>query len=339
MIYPAIGTGLLSCLVTYLLSHLLIRHNVIDVPGERSSHQHEKPRGGGIAFVLGINALLYIAWSRGIIDVSMLAALAIPGLMIAVVGFVDDVRSLSLKPRLITQFVATVIALYLIPLPEIQFGEYRLSLSYLLLPLYFVATVWFINLYNFMDGIDGIASVEAISILLSASLILAAGQPDSWASLLLALTAPIVGFVIWNLPRSIIFMGDVGSGHLGFMLAALALATASLTSLNIWTWVILGTAFIADATYTLIHRFRSGQNWTQPHRSHGYQVLARRLNSHVRVNLILVGVNLVYLLPLAWFATRSPELAWILAIVAYFPFLIGYRKLGAGNSSIAPGNS
>ena len=86
MIYPAIGTGLLSCLVTYLLSHLLIRHNVIDVPGERSSHQHEKPRGGGIAFVLGINALLYIAWSRGIIDVSMLAALAIPGLMIAVAG-------------------------------------------------------------------------------------------------------------------------------------------------------------------------------------------------------------------------------------------------------------
>jgi Fuc2NAc and GlcNAc transferase len=339
MIYPAIGIGIITCLIAFFLSQYLVRKNIIDIPSERSSHATEKPRGGGISFILGISAILGLAWYRGIIDLPLLLVISLPGLMIAIVGFIDDVKSLTLKPRLITQVCAAAIAICLIPLPGIQFGSYSLDQTFWLIPLYLLSTIWFINLYNFMDGIDGIASLEAISILLSAGYILALDQDSDSASLLFALTAPVLGFLVWNFPRSIIFMGDVGSGYLGFILAMAAYWTSATTSLNIWTWIILGTLFIADSTYTLIHRIRSGQAWTQPHSLHGYQILARRLDSHTRVNAILLGVNLLYLLPLAWYSTKSPGHAWILTLVAYIPFIVAYRILGAGNPSTNPENS
>jgi Fuc2NAc and GlcNAc transferase len=233
MIYPAIGIGVLSCLIAFFLSQYLVRKNIIDIPGERSSHVTKKPRGGGISFVLGISAILGLAWYREIIGLPVLLAIALPGLMIAIVGFIDDVRSLALMPRLITQVCASTVAICLIPLPAIQFGGFSLDTSGLLIPLYLLSTVWFINLYNFMDGIDGIASLEAISILLSAGFILTLEQDSASASLLFALTTPVLGFLVWNFPRSIIFMGEVGSGYLGFILAMVAYLTSATTSLNI----------------------------------------------------------------------------------------------------------
>ena len=126
-------------------------------------------------------------------------------------------------------------------------------------------------------------------------------------------------------------MGDAGSGYLGYLLATVALLTSSATGLNIWCWVILGAVFIGDSTYTLIHRMRTGQAWTRPHRLHAYQVLARRLGSHAGVNFVLLGVNLLYLLPLAWLAMLFAQYAWLLALLAYLPILAGCWRLGAGN--------
>ncbi len=330
MIYAAVVAAILCSLLTGLLRRWLIERQVIDVPGERSSHSAEKPRGGGIAFVAGISALLGFAFYQGSIDLALLLALCLPGLMIAAIGFIDDLRSLPLQPRLLTQLVAAAVALALIPLPPITLGAATLQQPLLLFPLYLLASVWFINLYNFMDGIDGIASLEAISMLTSAALILALAGDSVWASLLFALAAPVAGFLVWNFPRSKIFMGDVGSAYLGFVLAALALCSAALTELNVWTWLILAALFVVDSTYTLLERMRSGQRWTQPHRLHAYQVLSRRLNSHPRVNLILLAINLAYLLPLAWYATAAPERGWLLALAAYLPFVFACRLVGAG---------
>jgi Fuc2NAc and GlcNAc transferase len=166
---------------------------------------------------------------------------------------------------------------------------------------------WTVNLFNFMDGIDGIASAEAVFI----------SWGGAWLAPLMGSAAAVpavgctfgavcCGFLVWNWPPARIFMGDVGSGYLGFVLVVLALAATRENPAALAVWLILGGIFFCDAFVTLVRRLARGERLYQAHRSHAYQWLSRRWGSHRSVTLAVVCVNLGWLLPAAWFAAVHP---------------------------------
>jgi Fuc2NAc and GlcNAc transferase len=187
-----------------------------------------------------------------------------------------------------------------------------------------------INLFNFMDGIDAIASVETITVSIAAAIILLGAGNASFTYVLLALAAATTGFLIWNWPPAKIFMGDGGSSYIGFALAAVAIATSHGGGINLWSWLILFAVFVVDATVTLVVRMLRRERWHEAHRTHAYQHAARGLGSHLPVSLSTGAINLFWLLPLAWLASKRPDSAWWLAIVAILPLVFAVIRLRAG---------
>jgi Fuc2NAc and GlcNAc transferase len=150
--------------------------------------------------------------------------------------------------------------------------------------------------------------------------------------LLALLGAATLGFLPWNWPPARIFMGDVGSGFLGFNLAVLALYTVHTGALTVWSWLILLGVFIVDATVTLLRRIVRGERWYVAHRNHAYQHAAIRWRSHRRVTLTVLAINLAWLIPLAWFVNRCPQLGIIAVSLALAPLIVWALALGAGQS-------
>ena len=191
--------------------------------------------------------------------------------------------------------------------------------------------VWAINLFNFMDGIDGIAASEAIFVALAGTLLsvpTAASTSVGLAALVLAATCG--GFLLWNWPPAKIFLGDVGSGYLGYVIVVLAVAATRDNPIALWVWLILGGAFFVDATVTLLRRALRHERVQEAHRSHAYQWLARRWGSHGKVTLATLGLNLLWLFPCAAFAARHPPLAAPTVIFALTPLAILAIVTGAG---------
>lgn len=191
-----------------------------------------------------------------------------------------------------------------------------------------VALVWLINLFNFMDGIDGIAAMETVFV--AAGLLAVGGWQGSgnWMTALLA--ASSAGFLVFNWPPAKIFMGDVGSGFLGFALGVVALHFANAESVGIWGFAILAGAFIVDATVTLIVRLLHRERVSQAHRNHVYQKLSRRWGSHLVATLAYLAVNVVVLLPAALAASAWPALSAAIAASIYIMLALLAVLLGAG---------
>jgi Fuc2NAc and GlcNAc transferase len=181
-----------------------------------------------------------------------------------------------------------------------------------------------------MDGIDGIAGSQAVFVATTGALLSATGGEPGLNACLYGLAGACAGFLVWNWPPAKVFMGDVGSGFLGFVLACCALYSTARGLLSLWSWLILMSAFLADATTTLARRALRGEKLSQAHRSHAYQVCARRLGGHRRVTLAFTLINLLWLLPLAFAATRYPAQAPLLTALAMLPLCLLAALLGAG---------
>jgi Fuc2NAc and GlcNAc transferase len=303
-----------SALLTGLVRKLALSHGVIDVPNERSSHTTPTPRGGGIAIASATLGAVIALAALGKIELRLLAAFVGGGAMVATVGFIDDRRPLSAGIRLAVHFAAALWALvWLEGLPPLRIAgqvfEFGIA-GYLLGAL---GIVWTLNLFNFMDGIDGIAASEAAFIAVAGSLLaIFTGAAMGVTAIALATGAACAGFLLWNWPPAKIFMGDVGSAFLGFTIAVLAIASARQNTVGLLVWLLLGGVFFVDATVTFVRRLLRREPVHEAHRSHAYQWLARRWNSHRRVTIVVVVVNLIWLLPCAWFATVRPaSAAWI----------------------------
>lgn len=340
-------TALSAC--SYVITRLYIRYalnrGVIDTPNARSSHSVPTPRGGGVSIVI----TTILIWLAGLwlmpddslgqelwpahLAASNLIALVLGGLLVATVGFIDDLRSLPNKIRFGTHFAASLTALTLItPLPSLPLPGTSLSIEGLWLIPAALALTWLINLYNFMDGIDGIAATEGITVLLGAAIAgyaISGGAHFPTAPLVL-LCAPLLGFLLLNWSPARVFMGDGCSGFLGICLGLLAILYAANTFLNLWSWAILLGVFIADACWTLITRMITGQAWHQPHRSHCYQILSRKWQSHSKVAGGTAAINLLWLTPWAVLAGIAPGYGWLCLMVAYAPLLLLCRTQGAG---------
>ncbi len=321
----------ISALITAGLRRFFSRHGLMDLPNERSSHRVPVPRGGGLAIVIAF--LSAVAWflQRRLIPDRLAWALIGGGLAIAIAGLLDDRFSLAAWPRIVVHSLAAAWAVWCLDgMRTAPFGGGSDFWSWVHRFVAFVALVWFINLYNFMDGIDGLAGLEAVCASGFGAFLLNRDQVQSGAQLSLMLCAASLGFLVWNWPPAKIFMGDVGSGFLGFTLGTLALFSAQTKPALIWPWLILLAAFVVDATMTLLRRMFVHVRWYEAHRAHAYQHAAKMFNSHAKVTLAFAAINIGWLFPLAWTALRYPGAAAIFAGIAVIPLVYLTLRFEAG---------
>ena len=316
----------LSVGLTYLVRQFALKKNIIDTPNERSSHSVPTPRGGGLAIVLSFYSALVFFYIQGSLEASIFYGLL--GLAsIAVIGFIDDHDHIPARYRLLVHFAAASWACYW--LGVIPWGGDDVWLYYLLWGISLFYLVWLLNLYNFMDGIDGIATLETVTVMASASLLLFLDDVDTHLSPMLALVAALLGFLVWNWPPAKIFMGDVGSAFLGILIGAFSLITANNGTLDFAVWLILLAVFITDATYTLLVRLFRGEKVYEAHRSHAYQYLSRQYG-HKLVTIGVLMSNIFWLLPLAWLGHHYSPFLIICVALAYVPLIVLAMKSQAG---------
>lgn len=308
---------------------------LVHTPNHRSSHVQPTSNGGGLGIVVagsiaGVGLALFSGWTLGWFVVGIAA-------LLAAVGLHDDIQHLPARVRFGVQLVVCAGLLFALgDLPSISFGtglEFEIS-GWVLSGLLLLVGVWWINLFNFMDGIDGIAGAQAVFLLLggaalSAWINAAVMFSPVWM-LMLWVVAATVGFLLLNWPPAKIFMGDVGSTWLAFMVFALALLTVQAGWLSYATWLVLAAVFVTDTTVTLLTRLLSGERWYEAHRNHVYQKLARRWVGHRPVTLRAVGINVLWLAPLAGACIAWPLWAFWWVLLAYAPLVVGAVALGAG---------
>ncbi len=320
-----------SWVLTLVLRQYALAKSLMDIPNERSSHSIPTPRGGGVAIVVSFLLALPVLVGLNLLSPSALYGLLGSSLLVAIIGFVDDHGHIAARWRLLGHFVAAGWVLFwLNGLPPIEFFGVVFDLGWFGNILAMVYLVWMLNLYNFMDGIDGLASAEAISACLGMCLVYwCSGNNELiWAPLILA--AAVAGFLGWNFPPARIFMGDAGSGFLGIVLGGLAIQSAESSPKMLWSWIILLGIFIVDATLTLIQRLIRGDKVHEAHRSHGYQHAADRFKRHVIVTVGVVAINICFLLPLA-LLVGSGWLNGVLGVLlAYCPLMLLAWKCKAG---------
>ncbi|CAG8871257.1 Undecaprenyl-phosphate alpha-N-acetylglucosaminyl 1-phosphate transferase [Pseudomonas fluorescens] len=320
-----------SLLITGLLRRYALTKSLIDIPNARSSHTVPTPRGGGVAIVLSFLAMLPLGWMQGVLSLEIMLAFLGAGALVAVIGFMDDHGHIAARWRLLGHFAGAIWALFWLGgLPPLTVVGYVLDLGWIGAVLAAFYLVWMLNLYNFMDGIDGLASVEAMCATLGMCVIYYASGHFAliWPALVLGLA--VAGFLFWNFPPARIFMGDAGSGFLGIILGILALHSAWSDSQLFWAWLILLGVFIVDATVTLVRRLMVGQKVYEAHRTHAYQYASRAYGKHLPVTLGVLLINLIWLLPLAW-AVACLGLDGVLGLfVAYIPLLVLAIKFDAG---------
>ena len=280
-------------------------------------------------------ALVCLGWV-GSLPWSTVQALTGGGGLVALIGFVDDRRHIMPRWRLVGHFLAASWALLKLAGPPSLTGiGLVLQSGWLGLAIGIVYIVWMLNLTNFMDGIDGLAAVETVTVCIGAAVVSGLAKPGEqlWIAPLV-LASGTLGFLMWNWPPAKIFMGDAGSGFLGFMLAGLSLH-AGLVSIELfWSWVVLLGVFVVDATVTLARRVTSGERFYQAHRSHAYQHAAALRGTHTPVTVGVGLINTFWLLPLA-LAVAVGGLDGVVGVaIAYTPLIVAAVRLNAGRSNL-----
>lgn len=320
----------LALWLTWLLRRYALLRNVLDVPNQRSSHTQPTPRGGGLAIVLGFSLAMLVLFFSDLLSLPHLLAFMGGGGLVAAVGFIDDHRPLAARWRLVAHFMAAALGLIgLGGIPALQVFGSTFELGWIGCVLAAFYLVWVLNLYNFMDGIDGIAGVEAVTVSLSGALLYWLLGQSAAVLLPALLAAASAGFLFWNFPPARIFMGDAGSGYLGLILGLLALQAGFVEPSLLWSWLILLGVFIVDATLTLVRRLGRGEKVYEAHRSHAYQHASRRYGRHLPVTLGVLAINIFWLLPIAcWVALGGEGVVGIL--LAYTPLVWLALRFKAG---------
>lgn len=282
-----LATLLVSLISTGIFKKYALKKAILDLPNERSSHQQPIPRGGGIVFVGLFYLLLSYLFAVHAIPKFLLMSL-LGGLPVAIIGYCDDLYSVKIHWRMLIHIFSATWGIWWLPMPHTLITIFAIFM-----------TVWFINLYNFMDGIDGLAASEAIFVSAVAGIVLL--QTDKGIAILcFGLAFSVLGFLYWNWSPAKIFMGDIASGFLGYFFAILLWSTASIHLLPIFFWIILLAVFLIDATFTLLRRILQRKKWYQAHREHIYQRLVEKGLAHHHMTLLVISINMMVLLPLAF---------------------------------------
>ncbi|KLD97771.1 MraY family glycosyltransferase [Aliarcobacter butzleri] len=277
---------LISFLLTYFIKNYMIKKSLVASVNERSSHTVPTPHGGGIAIAITWFIGLFYIYFIGQIENNLFYALLF-GAVISIVSFFDDIYELSPKLRLIIQAIVAIGGLYFLGgFETLTFGIFDIQNSIFTNIFAFFMIIWFINLYNFLDGINGYAGSEAVFLSL-AGFILFGGNH------FLVLAVAVLGFLYWNWNKAKIFMGDVGSTLLGYNVAIFTIYYANQQSSNFWIWIILFSVYWFDATLTLIRRKLNKERLSQAHKKHAYQRLTQAGWSHYKVTNYSIWLNIL----------------------------------------------
>jgi len=313
----AIAAAALSWSLIGIFTLVMTASRRLEPPNARSMHSVPVPAGAGIAMV-GTTLALWTWWHGRVDGAHLVLLTSFAGL--GALSWIDDRRQLPAVIRLSAQ--ALVVALCLAALPSdarvMEVGP--LILERILLGL---AWLWFINLFNFMDGIDGLAGSETIAVALGyLALLTYAGLADPFWRLALVIAASAAGYLFWNWHPARVFMGDAGSIPLGFLLGWLML---DLALRGQWAaGLILPLYFVADATFTLLARAYRGEKLWQAHRQHFYQRAVLGGATPARV-VCRVGAANVMLVVLALVSVSHPVPA-LIAAVAIVAGLLGHLE-------------
>lgn len=311
----------LSAILTYRFILWLVPREIVAHPNHRSMHKAAIPTGGGAPVLLALLAVWLVLWPWPEGYKVLLPCV----LVLAAISFADDIAALPAFVRLPVHLAAAIACVLTLPADEFVFGG--LLPFWLDRPLAAVALAWFINLYNFMDGIDGIAGSETITIAIGYVVVaaLAGTSGSSLDGLALAAAGAAAGFLLWNWHPARVFLGDVGSIPLGFLMGWLMIDLAVRVSLA--PALILPLYYIADATLTLIRRMTEGAKPWHAHREHFYQRAARALGSHSAVVIRIWACNLI-LIVAALAAVADPFTGFLLALATVAALLIHFEIIG-----------
>ena len=277
---------ILSFALTYFIKNYYIKNALLDKINERSSHTTPTPHGGGVALALSwFLGLLYLYYTNNIEPMLFYALML--GLVISIISFFDDIYELSQTIRLTVQSgVAIIILIILGRFNVLEFGLFSISNQIITTILTFFLILWFINLYNFLDGINGYAGSEAVFLAIAGFVIFGGSH-------FLVLAVAVMGFLFWNFNKAKIFMGDVGSTLLGYNIAIFTIYYTNIEPSNLWIWVILFSLFWFDATFTLIRRKLNGEKVSQAHKKHFFQRLNQSGWSHFKVTNYSILLNII----------------------------------------------
>lgn len=296
--------GLILLLRPYLVRYAMAR------PNARSSHRIPTPQGGGIAIMAAVTIMLAALWlllPGTFTQAGHLAAIVAAAAGLAVVGAVDDIRPLEPGPRLALQTIAVVVVLAALPVglriaPILPWWAERAGLA--------LGLIWFVNLVNFMDGLDWITVAEIVPVTAALALFGASGTLPSDATVTaIALCGAMLGFAPFNRPVARLFLGDVGSLPIGLLVGWLLIVLAEH---HLAAALLLPLYYLADATITLGRRFARGERITQAHRAHFYQHAADAGMSALQVSARVFVINVVLAVLAALSLNASPTLQIVL---------------------------
>ncbi|MFT3912884.1 MAG: glycosyltransferase family 4 protein [Anaeromyxobacteraceae bacterium] len=325
----ALATFLIATALTPVLREIALRRSLLDNPNARSAHEVPTPRLGGVALALSFLGAAAAVSVRGGVEGSgpILACTA----LIAALGLVDDLRPLPARLRLAMQLVcaATVVAAAGPAWAEAHGVEG--PVAWLAAVAGTVAIVWSTNLYNFMDGVDGLAGGQAVLAALGIAGAAALGSELGVVAMLVALAGASAGFLVHNFPRARIFMGDAGSTAIGFFLGCTPLLAAG-RSVPVASVLLALALFLLDATTTLVARILRGERWYEAHRSHWYQRPLALGVPHRRITATaLAGMVPCAIAAAAWPVAPGPARGALALIpLAIFLFMVAaVRRLEA----------
>lgn len=314
MLYPTawllLAGAVISAVLTWPLRRRLLRERLLDLPGARRSHAEPTPRGGGLAIVTALVLIWVIRpgaltdWWQPMIAVVFMAA----------IGWLEDRHQLLARWRFLSQLVVALFLLYSVGgLYTVSIFGAQIQAVWLWSSLGVVAVIWLINLYNFMDGSDGMAAGQGLWVGVASAVLFELGGQSDLAAFGLAAAGAWGGFLLWNRPPARIFMGDVGSLSLGAMVAGCAVLGAATGAISIWASFMISSLFVVDATATLVSRVLRGEQWYTAHRQHAYQRLLDLGWSHAQVLGLYQLINVLVVLPIIAAVVRWPHLDTVLA--------------------------
>ncbi|MEG3617618.1 MraY family glycosyltransferase [Magnetovibrio sp. PR-2] len=324
LFYALFGGALLA--VSALLTWVLMKRvRIIDNPNERSSHTRPTPRSGGIAivatFFIGLIAMAVMK-DAPVLSAPYFWAFCASAFAIAALSIFDDLQGLSFKAKLAVQTLCAGGVMFMgvtadqVYLPGIGLWE----LGWLAYPITLVWIIGLTNAFNFMDGIDGIAGGTAMVASGFFAYIMMAGGSVYLHHIVWVVLWSCAGFLLWNWQPAKIFMGDSGSQFLGFILAVFAVLAGQFDPSHV-PYVVMPLLFFHymwDTVYTFVRRLRAGENVTQAHRSHLYQLMNQLGLSHAQVTSLYLTIGVLQGLAALVLVRLQPQ--WQLLV--FVPFII-----------------